>query len=1127
MKYQFNDYWHFLPADAHPLGDALEKHRDGQGRYFYERGYQEAGWQEVALPHTFNDRDLFVSRIQDAGSGQKRTCAFYRKCFSLEKEQCRGRILLEFEGLRQACYLYVNGRMAGYYEAGVAPFGFDITPYVQEGGNLVAVAADNTSTRNIPFCIAETPNMPGAEPGSFLLSQGETVPEERQGVGFFWNCNDFNPSVGGITRPVYLHVKPPAYLTLPLYSNLQTKGVYIYGSDYDLEKGCARVHAEAEIRNESGRDLEAQLRVSVENLDGSPVGSFSSRPFLLKAGEDAAVRALSGTVPESMGSTFSGMAPEAAGSALADSGQGKELPPLSITPRDAYREEILADGRRRFLPREEEEVAPTATDSLRVQKAEAVSGLLPLRFWNIEDPWLYRVKVELTAGEYIDREVIETGFRKVEYDKDRGVVINGHSVWLTGYAQRASNEWAAIGIAPEWLKDEDAMLVRESNSNHIRWMHVAASPADIRSCDRHGIVCTQPAGDKEAENFGRQWDQRVELMRDILIAFRNSPSILFWEAGNNSISREHMREMTLLKRLLDPEGGRFMGCRTINTEDVVAESEYVGTMLNRHAARFLAEHGPITETEYSREEAPRRVWDDYTPPDYDYRNFFIGQGGKKQPGRDYWDLTMEEMILAEAGGYAEFFHDRIGGASGRDLYSAAAGLCWTDSAQHGRQSASENARMSGRVDPVRVKKQNFALYQVMQSEEAKVKIIGHWNYPPEGEGNYRYPEKRFNGEYWEETGEYAYRNPREKTVYVAGSYPILRVELLINGERAGVSEKPVNSFLFPFEKVDVTRQGKVEAVGFDAQGREAARDVVFTAGKPERLRLSLHTSPRGFLADGADIAYLDVEVLDQEGRLCPLCGERIVFRTEGEARFLGGYNSGRFNGFGREDSVIHRDYVYAECGNNRVFLRSTFRAGKVRVSAAIEGVPEESIQWESLDVERSALNGREPNARYADYAARPPVRRDAFPGIPEADRLKFKAPDQDYCKILIRGQEPDSRGVPSVNKNGSVWGSVLVVLERMLGTWKGLFRYEFDREAGRLYVFSGGRVLTAQAGKTHLSVDGEESLMDGAPYVTEQGAFVMEVNALVSQIRGVSCQYDGRVHVLRIDLKKGEGGWMS
>ena len=85
------------------------------------------------------------------------------------------------------------------------------------------------------------------------------------------------------------------------------------------------------------------------------------------------------------------------------------------------------------------------------------------------------------------------------------------------------------------------------------------APADIRAFDRYGVVCTQPAGDKERENFGRQWDQRVELMRDVILYFRNHPSIFFWEAGNNSISKEHMREMRLLKQKLDPMGGQCHG----------------------------------------------------------------------------------------------------------------------------------------------------------------------------------------------------------------------------------------------------------------------------------------------------------------------------------------------------------------------------------------------------------------------------------------------------------------------------------------------------------------------------------------------------------------------------------------
>ena len=1084
MMYYFHNDWHFLLANVFPLRDATDKWRDCEGHCFYEKDYKEEAWETVTLPHTFNDGDLFRARIEDAGSGQKRTCAFYRKWFSMP-EDTRGqrdkKVLLAFEGMRQTCYLYVNGHMAGYYEAGVAPFGFDLTPYIDyDQPNLIAIATDNTSTRNIDFCIAETPNKPGVEPGSYLLPQGKEVPPAQTGVGFQWNCNDFNPSVGGITRPVKLYIKPKVYLTLPLYSNLMTKGIYVYGTDYDVDQGTARISVEAEIRNETDQDMDGRLLVHVYELDGTLLYSFSSQQCKLP-------------------------------------GLGSIEPSVSITPQDAYKEELLADGTVHYVPAPEEEVAPTRIDSNSVSVCRADSDKLSLRFWNIEDPYLYRVEVILCAeGQEVDRTTVETGFRKVEYDKDRGVVINDKAVWLTGYAQRAANEWAAIGIAPEWLKDMDARLIRESNANHIRWMHVAASPADIRSMDRHGIVCTQPAGDKEAETFGRSWDQRVELMRDVIISFRNHPSILFWEAGNNSINREHMREMRLLKEALDPKGGRFMGCRTINTEDVLAESEYVGTMLNRHAARFLAEHGPITETEYSREEAPRRIWDDFTPPDFDYRNLYIGKGGRKQTGRDFYDLTMEELALAEARGYSEFFHDRIGGASGKNLYSANAGLCWTDSAQHGRQSFSENGRMSGRVDPTRIKKQNFYLYQVMQSQTPALHILGHWNYPEDTPDQYRYPLKQFNGQYWEETGELKRRNPKNKTVYVAGSYHIARIELFINGESAGVSEKPVDGFLYPFPGIDITRHGEVIAVGYDYEGRETARAKLCTAGEPKHLRLTLHTSPAGFLADGADIAYIDVEVLDEHGQLCPLCDRRITFLTQGEAVFLGGYNSGRFDGYGRNDSVIHQNHVYAECGNNRVFLRSTRQAGQISVKASMQGVESETIAFSSKETECHSLSKTGPVVWYENYSARPPMRTDAFPAIPEADLVKYEPEDQLYCKVLVNGQEPDTRGVRSVNKNGSIWGAVQCILDRMLGQWGDTFHYTYDANEQKLTLVSGDAQVVAQAGHTHLLVNGQENLMDGEPYVTPEGIFVMEINAIVPYIQGTSCQYDEKVNVLRV-----------
>lgn len=1075
----FHHGWRFLRADAFPMREAFEKHRDKDGKYFYMPGYDDTKWEKVTVPHTFNDADLFRDRIKDAGSGQTRTAAFYRNILHVPREREGQRVLIEFEGMRQTCYLYVNGELAGYYEAGAAPFGFDITGFIKYGeDNLIAIATDNTATRDTGFCIAETPNKPDAEPGSYLLAQDDEVDETRRGVGFFWNCNDFNPSVGGITKPVKVHFKPEVHLTLPLYSNLQTTGTYIYGTDLDPEAKKARIAVEAEFKNESGKCAEVMADVIVRDHRGRIMAHFSSETVT------AEPAALSGS-------------------------------PVSIVPEDAYVEKILLDGRKTYVPVDDEDsVKETMSDPIGTGTLKAVSEPLELRFWSIDDPYLYRIEVRLFCnGDLCDGTEIETGFRHTGYSRKEGLEINGVPVWLRGYAQRASNEWAAIGAAPEWLKDLDMMLVKESNANHIRWMHVAASPADIRAADRHGVVCTQPAGDKEQENFGRQWDQRVELMRDIIIAFRNHPSIIFWEAGNNSINKKHMREMRLLKEKLDPHGGRFMGCRTLNTEDVINESEYVGTMLNRHAAGFTAEHGPVTETEYMREEAPRRVWDDFSPPDFDYRTKWLGKGGLKQPGFDYYDLTSEDLALAAARGYSEFFNDRIGGASGKDLYTACAALCWTDSAQHGRQAYSENARMSGRVDPVRVKKQSFDVFRVMQSPKPAVKIFGHWNYPPDTAENYNYHEKRFNGSYWEDTGKILRRDPKNKTVYVFGSYGIKSVELFINGRSIGVCDRPADTFVFAFNGIDITENGVIEAVGTAYDGSEA-RDTVRTAGAPARLELVPHTAPGGAAADGGDVIAVDIAVTDDNGQICPLCYDRIDLSVSGCGVLLGGYNSGRFDGHGRNDSVIHKDHVYAECGTNRVFIRTTETAGEVTLNAAMGDI-KASISVTTRPVPLSVLTETEQPAVYEEYPDVPPDAEREFVPIPEADAVKYVPETRPYCKILVNGQEPDTRGVRSENKNGSVWGAVLCILGRLDQSCGDRFEYSFDGK--NLVLRSGGREVTAEVGRTHLLVDGKENLMDGAPYTTPEGILVMEVNAIVPYIAGVTARFDDKIGVLRVE----------
>ena len=223
---------------------------------------------------------------------------------------------------------------------------------------------------------------------------------------------------------------------------------------------------------------------------------------------------------------------------------------------------------------------------------KASGPLANARFWSPDDPYLYDVYTILTVdGKVVDVNKVTTGFRKVEFKGGAGtggVYINDKFVYLKGFAQRTSNEWAAVGAGyPDWMHDFNAQLLRASNGNYMRWMHVAPQKVDVEAFDRFGIVEVAPAGDKEEDAQGRQWEQRVEVMRDTIIYFRNNPSVLFWEAGNTGVTAAQMQQMVDLRKEFDPHGGRAMGCRSLT--DAGGGGRY--GVVRHHAGRALQRPG--------------------------------------------------------------------------------------------------------------------------------------------------------------------------------------------------------------------------------------------------------------------------------------------------------------------------------------------------------------------------------------------------------------------------------------------------------------------------------------------------------------------------------------------------------
>jgi beta-galactosidase len=523
-----------------------------------------------------------------------------------------------------------------------------------------------------------------------------------------------------------------------------------------------------------------------------------------------------------------------------------------------------------------------------------------VNFWSWGYGYLYTVTTTLKEdGKVIDVVRTRTGFRKTEFANGL-VKLNDRVIQLHGYAQRSTNEWPALGSAvPAWVSDFSNGLVVEGNGNIVRWMHVTPSKQDIESCDRVGLIQSMPAGDKEKDSSGRQWEQRKEAMRDSIIYNRNNPSILFYESGNNGISEEHMKEMKDIRDKYDPHGGRAIGCRNMMGSNV---AEYGGEMLyiNKSAGK------PTWAHEYCRDEANRCWWDAFSPP------LFHKDGEGPGEGPSY-NRNQDSFVVEEVARWYDYWRERPG--TGTRVSSGGANIIWSDSNTHYR--GDDNFRRSGEVDAMRLPKDVFFVHAVMWNGWVNprtdgIYIVGHWNYP-------------------EKT---------TKNVYVVSTAE--KVELFVNGKSLGFGQQSTR-FLHTFKDVD-WQPGVVKAIGYDAAGKKLCQAEKKTAGAPAAIKLTPHMSPNGLIASGGDIALVDVEVVDASGMRCPTAANAIDFELKGPAEWRGGIAKGK-------DNCILAKTLPVVCGANRVSIRPLAIPGTILLIARAEGLKGATIEMTSRGLE--------------------------------------------------------------------------------------------------------------------------------------------------------------------------------
>ncbi|HEY1685025.1 MAG TPA: DUF4982 domain-containing protein [Tepidisphaeraceae bacterium] len=548
----------------------------------------------------------------------------------------------------------------------------------------------------------------------------------------------------------------------------------------------------------------------------------------------------------------------------------------------------------------------------QVVNASASGPAGNLHFWSWGYGYLYDVETRLIVdGRVVDSVHTRTGLRKTEFDHGQ-LKLNDRTLQIKGYAQRTTNEWPALGnCVPEWVSDFSNQLIVQDNGNLVRWMHVTPWKQDVESLDRLGIMESMPAGDSERDVQGRRWDQRLELMRDAIIYNRNNPSIIFYECGNKGISELHMQQMLAIRDQYDPHGGRAMGAREMLNSKL---AEYGGEMLyiNKSAGK------PLWAMEYCRDEGARKYWDEFTPPFHSVspKSVFVkpaeGQKQEELPEAFEYNRNQDSFALEDVTRWYDYWHERPG--TGERVNAGGVNIIFSDSNTHYR--GINNYRRSGEVDAMRLPKDAYFAHQIVWSgwvniEKPTAYILGHWNYAA----------------------------GTRKNIYVISSAD--KVELLINGRSLGYGEQSAR-FIFTFKDV-LWQPGELRAVGLNASGEKVCEATKITAGQPVKLRLTPHISPHGLLADGADLALVDVEVIDNQNHRCPTAMNDIKFSLAGPAEWRGGIAQGPNN-------YILSKTLPVECGINRVILRALATSGKIELTATANGLTPAKIELQSKPV---------------------------------------------------------------------------------------------------------------------------------------------------------------------------------
>lgn len=542
------------------------------------------------------------------------------------------------------------------------------------------------------------------------------------------------------------------------------------------------------------------------------------------------------------------------------------------------------------------------------------------KLWSPETPVLYKAVSKIYSGDtLLDTYSTRFGIHTIEYIADKGFYLNGKRRKFQGVCNHhdLGPLGAAINVAA--LRHQ-LTLLKEMGCDAIRTSHNMPAPELVELCDEIGFMMMLEPFDEwdiaKCDNgyhrFFNEWAEKD--MVNMLRQYRNNPCVVMWSIGNEVPTQWSPEGYKVAKFLQD------ICHREDPTRPVTCGMDQVKSVLANGFAAMLDIPG-LNYRAHLYDEAYERL----------PQNIILGsETSSTVSSRGVYKFPVERKAGAMYDDHQSSSYDLeycnwsnipdIDFARAEDHEWTIGQFVWTGFDYLGEPSPYDtnawpnHSSMFGIIDLASIPKDRYYLYRSVWNKEAEtLHILPHWN--------------------WEG------REGEKTPVFVYTNYP--SAELFINGKSYGRQTKHKNGTVENRYRLmwhdAVYQPGEVRVVAYDEQGNPVAEKTVRTAGKPHHIELVTDCS--SLQADGKDLAYVTLRIVDKDGNLCPNDGRLVSFKVKGAGKYRASAN-----GDPTCLDLFHKPEMHAFGGMLTVIVQSGEKTGEIELQATAKGIKTGTIR---------------------------------------------------------------------------------------------------------------------------------------------------------------------------------------